>query len=61
SECANSKECAPAKHHYEHCVERVQKQEEEKGKAEEDCVEEFFHLVHCANQCAAPKLFAALK
>lgn len=33
AECANSKECAPAKHHYEHCVERVQKQEEEKGKA----------------------------
>lgn len=40
TECANSSECAPYKHHYDHCVERVTKQQEENGKANEDCVEE---------------------
>ncbi|KAL1627612.1 Cytochrome b-c1 complex subunit 6, mitochondrial [Neofusicoccum ribis] len=60
-ECAESKQCAPAKHHYDECVERVTKQIDDNGKADEDCVEEFFHLAHCATQCAAPKLFAALK
>jgi hypothetical protein len=33
-------QCAPLKHHYDECAERVQKQQEENGKAEEDCVEE---------------------
>ncbi|EOD50184.1 Ubiquinol-cytochrome c reductase complex subunit [Neofusicoccum parvum] len=60
-ECAESKQCAPAKHHYDECVERVTKQIDDNGKADEDCVEEFFHLAHCATQCAAPKLFASLK
>ncbi|KAB2575458.1 Cytochrome b-c1 complex subunit 6 [Lasiodiplodia theobromae] len=60
-ECAESKECHPAKHHYDECVERVTKQIDDNGKADEDCVEEFFHLAHCATQCAAPKLFASLK
>ncbi|KAL1297342.1 hypothetical protein AAFC00_004887 [Neodothiora populina] len=60
-ECIASAECAPAKHHYDHCVERVEKQQEENGKASEDCVEEFFHLMHCATNCAAPKLFKALR
>ncbi|KAL2266207.1 hypothetical protein VTJ83DRAFT_5559 [Remersonia thermophila] len=59
-ECKNSKECAPAKHHYDECVERVTNAEAN-GGTKEDCVEEFFHLVHCATQCAAPKLWAALK
>ncbi|KAK8045240.1 hypothetical protein PG993_005264 [Apiospora rasikravindrae] len=59
-ECKNSKQCAPAKHHFDECVERVTKQEED-GGAKEDCVEEFFHLAHCATQCAAPKLWATLK
>jgi len=36
----HSQECAPLKHHYDHCVERVTKQQEEHGKAHEDCVEE---------------------
>ena len=40
AECAKSAECAPHKHHYDHCVERVTKQQEENGKADEDCVEE---------------------
>ncbi|KAF2642711.1 ubiquinol-cytochrome c reductase complex 17 kd protein-like protein [Massarina eburnea CBS 473.64] len=60
-ECETSKECSPAKHHYDECVERVTGQIDNDGKASEDCIEEFFHLAHCATQCAAPKLFAALK
>lgn len=62
-ECAKSAQCAPAKHHYEECAERVTRQHENpnhKGP-KEDCVEEFFHLQHCATQCAAPKLFRQLK
>lgn len=39
TECKNSPACAPAKHHFDHCVERVQQQESE-GGAKEDCVEE---------------------
>jgi hypothetical protein len=35
-----TRECAPLKHHYDECAERVQQQEEEHGKAQEDCVEE---------------------
>ncbi|KAI1337053.1 ubiquinol-cytochrome C reductase hinge protein-domain-containing protein [Xylariaceae sp. FL0016] len=59
-ECTNSKQCAPAKHHYDECVERVTNASgDDEGK--EDCVEEFFHLAHCATQCAAPKLWSALK
>ncbi|KAF2130348.1 ubiquinol-cytochrome c reductase complex 17 kd protein-like protein [Dothidotthia symphoricarpi CBS 119687] len=60
-ECASSKECHAPKHHYDECVERVTGQIDNDGKASEDCVEEFFHLAHCATQCAAPKLFAQLK
>lgn len=60
-ECAESKQCHAPKHHYDECVERVTGQIEKDGKASEDCVEEFFHLAHCATQCAAPKLFAQLK
>lgn len=60
-ECMRSQQCAPLKHHYDECAERVQHQQETKGKADEDCVEEFFHLMHCAGQCAAPKLFRQLR
>ncbi|GAB7340521.1 hypothetical protein MBLNU457_6940t1 [Dothideomycetes sp. NU457] len=60
-DCTKTKECSPLKHHYEHCVERVTAQQEEHGKAHEDCVEEYFHLMHCATQCAAPKLFKQLR
>lgn len=58
--CKESKQCAPAKHHYDECVERVTSQQDN-GGAKEDCVEEFFHLAHCATQCAAPKLWSVLK
>jgi hypothetical protein len=40
TECLRSSQCAPAKHHYDECAERVTKQQEENGKADEDCVEE---------------------
>jgi ubiquinol-cytochrome c reductase subunit 6 len=62
-ECANSEQCIGHKNHYDDCVSRVTKQQEENenGKADEDCVEEFFHLTHCATQCAAPKLFRSLR
>ena len=40
TECLQSKQCAPLKHHYDECAERVKHQEETHGKAEEDCVEE---------------------
>lgn len=39
TECKESKQCAPAKHHYDECVERVTSQESD-GGAKEDCVEE---------------------
>lgn len=39
TECKESKQCAPAKHHYDECVERVTSQEAD-GGAKEDCVEE---------------------
>ncbi|KAF2657943.1 hypothetical protein K491DRAFT_703191 [Lophiostoma macrostomum CBS 122681] len=60
-DCKKSKDCSPAKHHYDECAERVTGQIESDGKAKEDCVEEFFHLAHCATQCAAPKLWSELK
>lgn len=42
SECANSSQCAPYKHHYDECVERVTRQEEDEdyNGPKEDCVEE---------------------
>jgi ubiquinol-cytochrome c reductase subunit 6 len=47
------------------CAERVTKAQEDPNYADaeykEDCVEEFFHLHHYINECAAPKLFDHLK
>lgn len=64
-ECAKSAACAPYAHHFHECVERVTAEMEEEDYAhkhyKEDCVEEFFHLQHCINDCAAPKLFYKLK
>ncbi|KAK9321974.1 ubiquinol-cytochrome C reductase hinge domain-containing protein [Lipomyces orientalis] len=63
--CANSSICHEYKHHFDECVERVTKAQEEPGyedlEYKEDCVEEFFHLSHCVNECTAPTLFRALK
>ncbi|KAG2173184.1 hypothetical protein INT43_004558 [Umbelopsis isabellina] len=52
-ECQNSKECSKVKAHLDECTERVE------NGAHEDCIEEFFHFMHCADTCAAPKVFAA--
>ncbi|GAB5591995.1 Cytochrome b-c1 complex subunit 6 [Umbelopsis nana] len=52
-ECANTKECSQLKHHLDECAERVE------NGSHEDCIEEFFHFMHCADACAAPKLFEA--
>lgn len=64
-ECSKTGECVKYVHHYQECVERVTKSQEDPGYAElaykEDCVEEFFHLQHCLNDCAAPRLFYKLK
>ncbi|MBW0503675.1 hypothetical protein O181_043390 [Austropuccinia psidii MF-1] len=55
-ECTESK-CSKYKHHFDHCQEKVQSGKGEKG---EDCVEEFFHLMHCVDECATPKLASKL-
>ncbi|KAK4058256.1 ubiquinol--cytochrome-c reductase subunit 6 [Microbotryomycetes sp. JL221] len=57
-EC-EQKQCKTFRHHYEECAERVAA-----GKTHiegETCVEELFHLMHCVDECAAPKVFATLK
>ncbi|KAH8927470.1 Non-heme 11 kDa protein of cytochrome bc1 complex [Atractiella rhizophila] len=57
--CAESKTCGAAKHHFEHCQERIAE-----GKTQfpgETCIEELFHLMHCVDECAAPKIFSKLK
>lgn len=64
-ECKNTPEGQNYAHHYMECVERVHKAEEQPGyedaEYKEDCVEEFFHLQHYVDNCAAPRLFNKLK
>ncbi|PFH48198.1 hypothetical protein AMATHDRAFT_66096 [Amanita thiersii Skay4041] len=55
-ECQKSAKCAALTKHFEHCQEKVM---EGKGFKGEDCVEEL--MMHCADDCAAPKLFAKLR
>ncbi|KAF9459522.1 ubiquinol-cytochrome C reductase hinge domain-containing protein [Collybia nuda] len=57
-ECKESAKCAALTKHFEHCQEKVQAGQGFKG---EDCVEELFHMMHCVDECAAPKLFAKLR
>ncbi|BGP38825.1 Cytochrome b-c1 complex subunit 6, mitochondrial [Rhodotorula kratochvilovae] len=57
--CGNTKVCKEFKHHLDECGERLAA-----GKTiidNETCVEELFHYMHCVEDCAAPKIFAALK
>ncbi|KAL1932112.1 hypothetical protein VTP01DRAFT_9168 [Rhizomucor pusillus] len=49
------KECPSLKKHLDECNERVE------NGSHENCIEEFFHYMHCADECAAPKIFAATK
>ncbi|KAJ7123934.1 Non-heme 11 kDa protein of cytochrome bc1 complex [Mycena crocata] len=58
AECEATPNCAPLKHHFDKCQEKVQNGEGFKG---EDCVEEMFHMMHCSEACAAPKLFNKLR
>lgn len=51
--------CKPFLHHLEHCGERLAKGDTIVDN--ETCVEELFHFMHCVDDCAAPKVFAALK
>jgi len=57
-ECQNSAKCTPLKQHFEHCQEKIHNGQGYKG---EDCVEEMFHMMHCADECAGPRLFAKLR
>ncbi|CED83076.1 non-heme 11 kda protein of cytochrome bc1 complex [Phaffia rhodozyma] len=57
AQCEATPECAPAKKHFEHCEKKVRGGE---GWEHEDCVEELWHLMHCVDACAAPKLWAKL-
>ena len=64
-QCENTEKGQELKHHYLECVERVQKAKEDPNyenlEYKEDCVEEFFHLQHYVDECAAPRLFSQLK
>jgi len=56
-ECKASAKCSALTKHFEHCQEKVHSGQGFKG---EDCVEELFHMMHCVDEEAAPKLFAKL-
>lgn len=56
-ECAQSSKCSKYKRHFDHCQERVLGG---KGDHGEDCVEELFHLMHCVDECATPKIASKL-
>ncbi|KAI9230610.1 MAG: ubiquinol-cytochrome C reductase hinge domain-containing protein [Piptocephalis tieghemiana] len=53
--CAETPKCAPLKHHFDECSARVE------NGSKEDCVEEFFHLSHCVNNCTVPKVWKEIK
>ncbi|KIM82115.1 hypothetical protein PILCRDRAFT_97586 [Piloderma croceum F 1598] len=55
-ECQETKACAGHAKHFQHCQEKVEAGEGYKG---EDCVEEL--MMHCVDNCAAPKLFSKLR
>ncbi|KAI0314879.1 hypothetical protein OF83DRAFT_1045709, partial [Amylostereum chailletii] len=55
-ECQESAKCKPLTEHFLHCQEKVQSG---KGFKHEDCVEEI--MMHCADNCVAPKLFGKLR
>ncbi|EUC59390.1 ubiquinol-cytochrome C reductase hinge protein [Rhizoctonia solani AG-3 Rhs1AP] len=55
-ECKQTAACSGLDKHFAHCTEKVTAGEGYKG---EDCVEEF--LMHCVDNCVAPKLFSKLR
>ncbi|KAL1406052.1 Cytochrome b-c1 complex subunit 6, mitochondrial [Vanrija albida] len=56
-EDCEANECKDAAKHFKHCADKI---EAGKGWHGEDCVEELFHVMHCVDACAAPKLFKKL-
>ena len=56
SDCLKTAQCAPLKHHYDECAERVQQQIDNEGGAKEDCVEE----CKCSHDLQNPSLIARL-
>ncbi|KAJ7717761.1 Non-heme 11 kDa protein of cytochrome bc1 complex [Mycena olivaceomarginata] len=58
TDCEVSPACAPLEHRFEKCQEKVNAGEGYKG---EDCVDGMFHMMHCSEACAAPKLFSKLR
>ncbi|KAL5637622.1 hypothetical protein ACGC1H_004137 [Rhizoctonia solani] len=57
-ECKQTAACSGLDKHFAHCTEKVNAGEGYKG---EDCVEEFPSLMHCVDNCVAPKLFSKLR
>ncbi|CAE6448822.1 unnamed protein product [Rhizoctonia solani] len=55
-ECKQTAACSGLDKHFAHCTEKVTSGQGFKG---EDCVEEF--LMHCVDNCVAPKLFSKLR
>ncbi|KAF8596594.1 Non-heme 11 kDa protein of cytochrome bc1 complex [Ceratobasidium sp. AG-I] len=55
-ECKQSPACAGFDKHFQHCTEKVTSGQ---GFKHEDCVEEL--LMHCVDNCAAPKIFSKLR
>ena len=56
-QCMQTPTCAPVKVRLDTCTERVTANPD----SGEDCVEEFFDLMHCVHGCAPEKIFHDLK
>ncbi|KAF8305836.1 Non-heme 11 kDa protein of cytochrome bc1 complex, partial [Clavulina sp. PMI_390] len=56
-ECEVTPACSGYKKHFDHCTETVN---DGKGFKHEDCVEELCDLMHCVDNCVAPRLFSKL-
>lgn len=64
TDCANSKTCAPFKHHFDECVERVTRAQEDGDSSgpHEDCVEECKHATtNCSLRYVINELFIVLE
>ncbi|KAJ2737319.1 ubiquinol--cytochrome-c reductase subunit 6 [Coemansia sp. BCRC 34962] len=54
-ECGETLHCRSLKHLLDECTARVE------ADANESCVEELLHFMHCVDKCAVPQIFAKLK
>ncbi|XP_039271688.1 cytochrome b-c1 complex subunit 6, mitochondrial-like [Styela clava] len=55
--CNNIPECSPYREELVRCEDRVNS----RSQTEEDCVQELFDFLHCADHCVADRLFSMLK